>query len=289
MKKVLTALLLLAGLHSSAQKEVAPNKWLKLFNGKNLKGWDVKITGHELNDNFGNTFRVDSGMLKVSYDHYDEFKEQFGHIFYKKNFSAYLVVVEYKFTGDQVKGGPGWAYRNSGVMLHGQTAASMTKDQDFPISLEDQLLGGNGKDDRSTSNLCTPGTNVVMHDKLITDHCISSTSKTFHGDVWVHAEALVLRDSVIKYIVDKDTVLVFEKPQIGGGNVSHADPAVKQDGKLLSSGSISLQSESHPVAFRKVELFDLSPYINDPVKLNKILLLLQKRDSFGLPLAPRKK
>ena len=278
MRKILTALLLLAGLQSAAQKEISPNKWIKLFNGKDLKNWDIKISGHELNDNFGNTFRVDSGMLKVSYDHYDQFNEQFGHIFYKKNFSAYLVVVEYKFTGDQVKGGPGWAYRNSGIMLHGQTAASMTKDQDFPISLEEQLLGGNGKNPRTTSNLCTPGTNVVMNGKLIREHCISSTSKTYAGDVWVHAEALVLRDSVIKHIVEGDTVIVYNKPQIGGGNVSHADPALLQEGRLLSEGSISLQSESHPVAFRKVELFDLSPYINDPVKLDKILHMLQNRD-----------
>jgi hypothetical protein len=278
MKKVLTALLLLAGLQSAAQKEIAPRKWIKLFNGKDLKNWDIKISGHELNDNFGNTFRVDSGMLKVSYDQYDQFNEQYGHIFYKKNFSAYLVVVEYRFTGNQVKGGPGWAYRNSGVMLHGQSAASMTKDQDFPISLEEQLLGGNGKDPRTTSNLCTPGTNVVMNGKLIREHCISSTSKTYAGDVWVHAEALVLRDSVIKHIVEGDTVIVYNKPQVGGGNVSHADSSLLREGRLLSEGSISLQSESHPVAFRKVELFDLSPYVNDPVKLDKILHMLQNRD-----------
>ncbi|RBL89166.1 3-keto-disaccharide hydrolase [Chitinophaga flava] len=279
MKKLLTTLLLLSGLHSFAQKEIAPNKWLKLFNGKDLKDWDIKITGYDLNDNFGNTFRVQDGLLTVSYDKYDEFKERYGHIFYKKNFSAYLIVAEYRFTGNQVKGGPGWAFRNSGIMLHGQPAATMTKNQDFPISLEEQLLGGNGKDPRSTANLCTPGTNVVMNGKLITDHCISSTSKTYHGDQWVHVEALVLRDSVIKHIMGKDTVLVYNKPQIGGGNVLHADPAVKKDGTLLSEGSISLQSESHPVQFRKVELFDLSPYINDPVKLNRILQLLQQRNS----------
>ncbi|QJB32811.1 DUF1080 domain-containing protein [Chitinophaga oryzae] len=278
MKKLLTTLLLLSGLQSYAQKEIAPDKWLKLFNGKDLNDWDVKITGYDLNDNFGNTFRVKDGYLTVAYDQYDEFKERYGHIFYKKNFSAYLVVAEYRFTGDQVKGGPGWAFRNSGIMLHGQPAATMTKDQDFPISLEEQLLGGNGKDPRTTANLCTPGTNVVMNGKLITDHCISSTSKTYHGDQWVHVEALVLRDSVIKHIVQGDTVIVYNKPQIGAGNVSHADPTVKQDGKLLTEGSISLQSESHPVQFRKVELFDLSPYINDPVKLNRILHLLQQRN-----------
>ncbi len=277
MKSILTTLLLFTALVTQAQKEIAPNKWVKMFNGKDLKDWDIKITGYDLNDNFGNTFRVKDGLLTVNYDQYQQFDEKYGHIFYKKNFSAYLIVVEYRFTGEQVKGGPGWAYRNSGVMLHGQPAATMGKNQDFPISLEEQLLGGNGKDTRTNANLCTPGTNVVMNTKLIKDHCISSTSKTYHGDQWVHVEALVLGDSVIKHIAGKDTVLVYNQPQIGGGNVSNYDPAVKTDGKLLTEGSISLQSESHPVAFRKVELFDLSPYVNDPKKLAYIIELLQKR------------
>ncbi|RAJ88131.1 uncharacterized protein DUF1080 [Chitinophaga dinghuensis] len=277
MKSILTTLLLFSTLVTQAQKEIAPSKWVKMFNGKDLKDWDIKITGYDLNDNFGNTFRVKDGLLTVNYDQYQQFDEKYGHIFYKKNFSAYLIVVEYRFTGEQVKGGPGWAYRNSGVMLHGQPAATMGKNQDFPISLEEQLLGGNGKDARTNANLCTPGTNVVMNTKLIKDHCISSTSKTYHGDQWVHVEALVLRDSVIKHIAGQDTVLVYNQPQIGGGNVSNFDPAVKTDGKLLTEGSISLQSESHPVAFRKVELFDLSPYVNDPKKLAYIIELLQKR------------
>ncbi|NIG57640.1 DUF1080 domain-containing protein [Chitinophaga sp. Cy-1792] len=277
MKNLLTTLCLLMSIGTYAQKEIAPAKWVKMFNGKDLKDWDIKIKDHDLNDNFGNTFRIKDGYLTVSYDQYKQFDEQYGHIFYKKNYSAYLIVVEYRFTGEQVKGGPGWAYRNSGVMLHGQPAATMTKHQDFPISLEEQLLGGNGKDPRTNANLCTPGTNVVMNGKLITDHCIGSTSKTFHGDQWVHVEALVLRDSVLKHIVGSDTVLVYNKPQIGGGNVLEPDPAVKQDGKPLTEGSISLQSESHPVQFRRVELFDLSPYINDPVKLDRIIRQLQQR------------
>jgi hypothetical protein len=272
----LPVVLLLAFVHlaAAAQKKQG---WIQLFNGKDLKDWDIKITGHALNDNYGNTFRVEDGKLKVSYENYDAFNEQYGHIFYKKKFSYYLIAVEYRFTGNQVKGGPGWAFRNSGVMLHCQPASTMGKDQDFPISLEEQLLGGDGQITRSTANLCTPGTNVVMNDHLVTAHCTESSSKTFHGDQWVRVEALVLGDSIIKHIVWQDTVLVYQKPQIGGGNVSHYDPAQKQDGKLLSEGYISLQSESHPVEFRKVELFDLSPYAKHPQKLQQILKELQER------------
>lgn len=276
MKKLFTCGLLMLTLTGMAQKKKTGG-WIQLFNGKDLTGWDIKIKGHDLNENYGNTFRVEDGLLKVRYDQYSNFNEQYGHIFYNKNFSAYVIMVEYRFVGEQVAGGPGWAVRNSGIMLHGQSAASMGKDQDFPISLEEQLLGGNGKDPRSTANLCTPGTNVVMNGKLIKDHCISSTSKTYHGEQWVRAGALVLGDSVIKHFVFSDTVIVYNKPQTGGGNVTNADNKLMQEGRLLKEGSISLQSESHPVDFRKVELFDLKPYMNDPVKLEAILKKLQKQ------------
>lgn len=280
MKKLLYGCLLLLSVSACAQKSAKTaqsGKWIQLFNGKDLKDWDIKIASHDLNDNFGNTFRVEDGLLKVRYDQYSNFNEQYGHIFYKQPFSAYLLVVEYRFVGEQVPGGPGWAIRNNGAMLHSQSAASMGKDQDFPISLEMQLLGGNGKDPRTTANLCTPGTNVVMNGKLITDHCITSTSKTYAGEQWVRAEALVLGDSIIRHIAGGDTVLTYTKPQIGGGAVSNFDPAGKKDGQLLKEGYIALQGESAPTDFRKVAVFDLSPYMNDPVKLNKILQELQHR------------
>jgi hypothetical protein len=275
IKKILTPFLLLISMAVAAQKSTSKG-WIKLFNNKDLKDWKIKIKDHPLNENFGNTFRVQNGNLTVSYDQYDDFKEQYGHIFYKKKFSAYLLVMEYRFVGNQVKGGPGWAFRNNGAMLHCQAPESMVVEQDFPISLEDQLLGGNGKDERPTSNLCTPGTNVFLKGKLFTPHCVNSTSKTYQGDVWVHAEALVLGDSIIKHIVDTDTVMVYEKPQYDG-----ADKWVKKlglpNGQLIKEGYISLQSESHPCEFRKVELFDLAPYMNNPAKLKLILQQLQAR------------
>lgn len=277
MQKLLIALFLFAGFGCQAQKaDKLSDKWIQLFNGKDLKDWDIKITGHELNDNFANTFRVEDGLLKVRYDGYDKFNDRFGHIFYKKKFSAYLLVVEYRFVDKQVNGGPAWAIRNNGAMIHSQSAASMGKDQDFPISLEVQLLGGNGTDPRTTGNLCTPGTNVVMNSKLITEHCISSTSKTYAGDQWVTVSALVLRDSVIRHIVEGDTVLTYTKPQIGGGSVTNYDPAVKKDGQLLTEGYIALQGESAPTDFRKIAVFDLEPYMNDPVKLNEVIHELQE-------------
>jgi hypothetical protein len=243
---------------AQAPPQPGPADWLQLFNGKNLDGWKAKISGHALGDNFANTFRVENVVLKVAYDGYQRFDAKFGHLFYQQPFSHYVLAVEYRFIGEQAPEGPSWAIRNSGVMLHSQPPETMTKDQDFPISIEVQFLGGRGSGERPTANLCTPGTHVVREGRLFTPHCFSSTSKTYHGDQWVRVEVMVLGDSVIRHKAEGVTVLSYEMPQIGGGSVSRFDPAAKPDGTLLASGYIALQSESHPIEFRKVELLNLA-------------------------------
>jgi hypothetical protein len=281
MRLLSVCLFVLVAFSSLTPPPAPPKGWIQLFNGKDLKDWQVKISGYPLNENFGNTFRIENGKMVVRYDQYKTFNREgghlYGHIFYKQKFSAYLLSVEYRFVDEQAPDGEDWAWRNSGMMLHCQDPKTMTVKQDFPISIEYQLLGGNGKDERHTANLCTPGTNVVMNGSLFRTHCVNSTSKTYHGDKWVRAEVLVLGDSLFTHIVEGDTVLSYSKPQIGDGVVSDYDPAVKQDGKPLTEGYISLQSESHPVEFRKVELFDLGKYYKNPKKLKQVLAQLKSR------------
>jgi hypothetical protein len=260
----------------SAQLAIAQKGWINLFNGKDLKNWTVKIAKHDLNDNYANTFKVEDGLMKVGYEGYTDFNQQYGHIFYNKPFSYYLLKIQYRFVGEQAKGGEGWAYRNSGAMLHCQDPKTMLKDQDFPISIEGQILGGDGVSERHTSNVCTPGTTVYLNDKLNKIHCLESNSKTFHGDQWVTAEFLVLGDSVIKHFVNKELVLTYTKPQIGGGNVSNYDPKVKEDGKALTEGYISLQSESHPIEFKTVAIYNLAPVAKNKAKLDKVICGLLK-------------
>jgi hypothetical protein len=231
-------------------------EWIQLFNGKDLTGWNVKISGFELNDNHKNTFRVEDGILKVRYDEYEKFDGEFGHIFYNQKFSHYKLRIEYRFVGEQLQNGPGWAYKNNGVMIHSQSAESMGLDQDFPVSIEAQFLGGPGEGDRPTGNLCTPGTNIIINDTLITQHCISSSSETFHGEEWVTFEIIVKGDEIIHHIVNGDTVLTYSKPQIGGSNLPEGFPLV--EGTPLTEGFIALQAETHPTDFRVVELLDLS-------------------------------
>lgn len=241
----------------SCSNNNSSNKWIKLFNGKDLTGWKVKFAGNDLNDNFKNTFQVSDGILKVSYDNYENFDGKFGHIFYKKIFSNYILRLQYRFIGEQIAGGPGWGYRNNGIMLHCQSPASMSKSQDFPVSIEVQLLGGNGVDERSTGNVCTPGTHIVMDGKLITNHCTNSTSKTYHGDQWVTIEVEVNGNSKIKHTVNGEVVFEYEKPQLDK-NDEDAQKIISQGSNLmLSEGYISLQAESHPIEFRNIELLQL--------------------------------
>lgn len=228
---------------------------LVLFNGRDLTGWTPKIRGYALGENFGNTFRVRDSLLTVDYSAYDSFRARYGHLFYEVPFSHYRLTLEYRFVGEQVAGGEGWATRNSGVMIHSQSPVSMGIDQDFPISIEVQFLGGLGP--RPTANLCTPGTHVTIADTLVTDHCISSTSRTFEGNDWVRAEVVVLGDSLITHIVEGDTVLQYSHPVVGGGVVNDFNPAAKQDGARLTTGYIALQSESHPIQFRSIRLTKL--------------------------------
>ncbi|MHB8900547.1 MAG: 3-keto-disaccharide hydrolase [Thermoguttaceae bacterium] len=228
-------------------------EWRPLFNGKNLDGWVPKITGYELGDNFGNTFRVENGVLKVAYDGYDKFDGKFGHLFYEKPYSRYILRVEYRFLGEQVAGGPGWAFRNSGIMIHGQSPESMARDQQFPVSIEVQLLGGSGRGERTTANVCTPGTNFVQKEKLVTTHCNNSSSRTFHGDQWVTVEVEVHGSKLICHRVNGEQVFEYEQPQFDP-NDGDARKLIKDGNLLIEGGSISLQSESHPCEFRKVEI-----------------------------------
>jgi hypothetical protein len=234
-------------------------EWLSLFNGRDLSGWTPKISKHDLGDNFANTFRVEDGLLKVRYDRYKSFDSKFGHLFYKDPFSYYRLIVEYRFVGEQAPNGPGaWALRNSGAMLHSQDPKSMLRDQDFPISIEAQFLGGlsDGKA-RATANMCSPGTNIVFDGRIYPEHCLYSNSATHDGDQWVRAEFVVLGAGEIIHRVNGKEVLRYALPQVGGGAVSPYDPKAKPDGALIEQGYISLQSESHPIDFRKVELLSL--------------------------------
>ncbi len=228
--------------------------WRELFDGKTLDGWVVKLAHHELGDNYGDTFRVENGVIRVMYDKYDGFGARFGHLFYKQKVSHYVLALEYRFFGEQAKGGPSYAKLNSGVMVHSQAPETILKDQDWPISVEAQFLAGN----RTTMNVCTPGTEIFMEGTMVKAHCTNSTSRLYGDDGWIAVQVEVLGAERVRHMIDGAVVLQYERPTIGGGVANGFDAAIKKDGMLLEDGYIGLQAESQPVEFRNIRLLNLS-------------------------------
>lgn len=229
--------------------------WVPLFNGKDIDDWIVKIHHHEVGDNYANTFRVTDGVLQVNYDDYGKFDERYGHLFYKKPFSSFHLRVEYRFTDQWLEDAPYYTERNSGIMFHSQDPKTILKEQDWPISVEYQMLAAlEDGEPRPTGNMCSPGTEVVFNGKLGTRHCIESSSETYDADQWVTADLIVRGSSQVTHLVNGQKVLEYTQPQVGGDLEKGSDPALKQDGRLLEKGYIGLQSEGQGIEFRKVEI-----------------------------------
>ncbi len=254
----LLALIVLANLSFTPPAQKEKQDWISLFNGKNIKNWTVKIHHHDVGDNYGNTFRVEDGMIKVRYDQYDKFNERYGHLYFNTPYSYYHLSLEYRFTGVWRKDAPNYTELNSGIMFHSQDPQTMPKEQDWPISVEMQFLAGlsDGKP-RPTGNMCSPGTDVIFEGKKDPRHCINSTSKTYPKEEWVKADLIVLGDSLVQHFINGEKVLEYAKPQIGGGVANRYNPALKIDGKLLKEGFIALQSEGQEIDFRNIKLLNL--------------------------------
>ena len=251
--------LLLLGISMAACTQPPEEEWTPLFNGHDLSGWTVKIAGNEVGEDPWGTFRVEDGLLTVGYENYDEFGNRFGHLFFQEPLSHYHLRVEYRIVGTQIPGAPGWAFKNNGVMFHAQSPESMLKDQSFPLSLEAQLLGGDGTAERPTANVCTPGTLIEMNGVRVEDHCSPAAAPTIHGEEWVTLDLIVLGDSLILHIMDGDTVLAYSRPTVGGASVEEFGEASGEEGRPLSHGYIAIQSESHPFQFRQILLKSLRP------------------------------
>ena len=245
------------GCSSKSKSNDESSEWVRLLAEDNLDDWIVKITGYEVGDNYANTFQIEDGILKIRYDDdaYPTFDNRFGHLFYKDAFSHYILRLEYRFVGKQVAGAPSWAYRNSGIMFHGQSPESMALDQDFPVSIEFQLLGSDSTRQQVTGSVCTPGTNIVINDELVLDHCTQSLSNLYMDNEWVTAELEVRGSEIVKHIINGDTVMVYSQPQLDEREQYYEKLLAMNNGdKMLTSGTISLQSEGHPCDFRNLEI-----------------------------------
>jgi hypothetical protein len=232
-------------------------KWISLFDGESLNGWEMKIAGFELNNNYRSTFSVKDGVIRVSYNDYDSFDKKFGHLFYtKKKFKNYHLKMDYRFYGEHANlfknENEAWNYKNSGVMLHSEDPAKMFIDQEFPVSIEAQFLGGSGEKDRPTLNMCSPGTEVDINGSKAMKHCIFSNSNTYHYEDWISVELIVYSDSIVHHVINRDTVMTYSNIKIGGSYLSNN--FTDRVGEPLEDGYISLQSEGHPIEFRNIKI-----------------------------------
>jgi hypothetical protein len=255
---VLATLALISGCtqHEAVHVATPEGHWISIFNGKNLDGWTVKIATHDVNDNYGDTFRVENGLLKVSYDHYDRFGRQFGSLFYNTKLSHYWIRAEYRFVGEQAPGAPSWAYKDSGIQLHSQAPQTMSKDQEFPVSVEFNLIGGRWLK-RPTGDVCRNGTTVTMSGAALTSQCSKTSAITIRGSDWVTVAAEVNGSRHVRQIVNGTLVAEYGDIELDGSDSNARRLLDAGASKSLSAGYISLQSNSHPIEFRKIEILPL--------------------------------
>lgn len=253
--------LLALALAALATTPAAAERWKPIFNGRDLTGWVPKVNHHPLGENWRDTFRVEDGVLRVSYDKYEVFKDEFAHLIYRTPLSSYRLRLEYRFVGPQTPGAPKWAVRNSGVMLHGQAPETMSLDQSFPISVEAQFLGGAPGETRPTGNVCTPGVTLSIGGVPKTEHCLNSTSKTYPEGEWVRFEAEVRGSRVVRHTINGETVMEYADLRLAPGEfkgLGAVAPELEAKGAVpLEGGFISLQGEGHPIEFRRIEVLEL--------------------------------
>ena len=271
MKKIKLASLLCAfaltgcvGVHNNSLESkgaIGPQpkqaEWIQLFNGKDLSGWTPKFKGHQAGVNYKNTFKVENGILKVDYSEYDKFNGEFGHLFWKQKLSHYRIRAEYRFVGKQLAGAPGWGFRNNGIMIFSEPPETMELDQDFPASIEVQMLGGGGPGDQNNGSFCTPHTKAVFNGQLTTTHRTSAKSKVYMGDDWVTIEVEVRGGKLIKHILDGETVISYSQPQLNPSDPHSQRLMAKGFPQMLESGYIAIQAETHPTEFRRIEILPL--------------------------------
>jgi len=254
----LTSLLLIIATSALLSFDAAPSKssWKPIFNGKDLNGWKIKIAGFPVGENFGNTFRVENAILSIRYDQYGEnFNNRFGALYFDRKLKNFRLKLEYRFVGETAPGAPVWGFRDSGIQYLGQDPATVELNQQFPVCVEFNLHGGNGKEERPTGELCTPGTTIEIKGKKNENFCtVPEVKRTFHGDQWVTAE-IQITDGKVTHFANGEEIM-------HGGNARYdakhefGKKFIQQNAGILTEGFVSLQSNSHPIDFRKIEILE---------------------------------
>ncbi|KAA9014995.1 3-keto-disaccharide hydrolase [Sphingobium limneticum] len=246
----IAAMLLLMGAAPAPEP-----RWEPIFDGKSLDGWTPKITGRALGEDPLHMFIVQDGAIRVSHAQYKHFDGEFGHLFWKAPLGAYRIRFEYRLFGTSLPGIKSWQATNSGLMFHAQPPETIRRDQDFPVSLEMQLLATPRPTEEPSGNVCTPGTTVLFEGKRDPRHCILASGSPLPAGRWTRAELEVLPSGDVTHYIDGKAVLRYSAIELDPEDAD-AKPLIAAAGGALqlTRGYIALQGEGHPIEFRNIEL-----------------------------------
>jgi hypothetical protein len=196
-------------------------KPVKLFNGKDLKGWRTWFKGGMKADD---TFSVKEGMLHCE-------GTPFGYIITEKEFGNYKLTLEWKWGegAKKMKGVP-----NSGVLLH-----VTGEDAIWPKCIEAQLMSGNAGD------FWMMGGSKIEADEARVDK--KRPQHVFKMKTDKPAEKALGQWNRYEIICKGDTITLL----VNGVKLNEGKKA------SMSKGRIALQSEGAPVFFRDIVLTPL--------------------------------
>lgn len=264
------------------ESQAAPSDtvWTPLFNGSDKKDWDVKITGHPLNWDSLNTFRVapcvnDTGnCLELNYANYTNWNgNPWGRAAYKlRPFSYYYLRAKYQLFGTQTPGTPNSSMEQDAILLHSQTMASLGLNQDWPNAIEDQLVGPDNKLNAvGTSNLCADGmafqnnpTGALNH-----THCTNVIANPMTlAPTWTTVSALVLGDSLIDFFAGNKSVITFYKPVQWNDGLIHGNTITIANNTPVTGGYVGIQGEGASIRFQTLEVANLVGCKSNPASPN---------------------
>jgi 3-keto-disaccharide hydrolase len=234
---VLACLLLAPPCVPAAQKH---GKAVRLFDGKDLKGFYVFIKGHGKNNDPNHVFTVEHGMIHVS-------GAEFGYIATEKEYSHFRLTCDFKW-GEAVYPPQAGKARDSGILYYFQGP-----DKVWPTSVEFQITEGGTGDFWMTdgASLTRDGLTVTGPPggakpidrfnkgpwKDVTGYRDPTGEVEKPHGQWNHLELIADGPTVTQYVNGK---------LVNRGTDAHPD-----------SGKILFQSEGAEIYFRNIELAPL--------------------------------
>jgi hypothetical protein len=216
LKSLLFITFLILPVFSNAQKTI------KLFNGKNLKGWYAYEPGTGKHTNASEIFKVDHNIIRL-------YGNKAGYLMTKQSFKNFRLTAEFKWNNDTTfvrKSDK----RNSGLMY---MVPIETPDTLWPAGIQFQIKDG------------------VTGDFVLLKHvCLTVDGKKTEPGETVVVKKLA---DAIKPDGEWNTLVVTSikgkiKQELNGKLVNEGcDPSVSQ-------GRILLQYEGFPIDFRKIEI-----------------------------------